>query len=61
MSAILLGKNPLESMFESEEVESKQKNSLKDDKEQVIRGKNKTYVISKTKMIICVANVRWIF
>ena len=48
MSAILLGKNPLESMFESEEVESKQKNSLKDDKEQIIRGKNKTYVISKT-------------
>ena len=45
MSAILLGKNPLESMFESEEVESKQKNSLKDDKEQIIRGKNKTYVI----------------
>ena len=40
MSAILLGKNPLESMFESEEVESKQKNSLKDDKEQIIRGKH---------------------
>ena len=48
MSAILLGKNPLESMFDSEDGESKQKNSLKDDKEQIIRGKNKTYVISKT-------------
>ena len=48
MSAILLGKNPLESMFDSEDVESKQKNSLKDDKEQIIQGKNKTYVISKT-------------
>ena len=48
MSAILLGKNPLESMLDSEDVESKQKNSIKDDKEQVIRGKNKTYVISKT-------------
>ena len=48
MSAILLGKNPLESMFDSEDGESKQKNSLQDDKEQVIRGKTKTYVISKT-------------
>ena len=48
MSAILLGKNPLESLFESEEGESKQKNSIKDDKEQIIKGKNKTYVISKT-------------
>jgi len=48
MSAILLGKNPLESMLDSDEGESKQKNSLKDDKEQVIKGKNKTYVISKT-------------
>ena len=48
MSAILLGKNPLESMFDSDEGESKQKNSLKDDKEQIIKGKNKTYVISKT-------------
>ena len=44
MSAILLGRNPLESMFDSEEVESKQD----DDKEQIIKGKNKTYVISKT-------------
>ena len=61
MSAILLGKNPLESLFDSEEGESKQKNSIKDDKEQIIKGKNKTYVISKMKMIICVANVRWIF
>ena len=48
MSAILLGKNPLESMLDSEEAESKQKNSIKDDKEQIIKGKNKTYVISKT-------------
>ena len=48
MSAILLGKNPLESLFDSEEGESKQKNSIKDDKEQIIKGKNKTYVISKT-------------
>ena len=48
MSAILLGKNPLESMFDSEDAESKQKNSIKDDKEQIIKGKNKTYVISKT-------------
>ena len=32
MSAILLGKNPLESMLDSEEAESKQKNSIKDDK-----------------------------
>ena len=44
MSAILLGRNPLESMFDSEEVESKQD----DDKEQIIKGKNKTYIISKT-------------
>ena len=48
MSAILLGKNPLESMLESDDGESKQRNSIKDDKEQIIKGKNKTYVISKT-------------
>ena len=32
MSAILLGKNPLESLFDSEEGESKQKNSKKNNK-----------------------------
>ena len=38
MSAILLGRNPLESMFDSEEVESKQD----DDKENKKKEKEKT-------------------
>ena len=48
MSAILLGKNPLENMFELDEEESRPNKAQKDDKEQIIKGKNKTYVISKT-------------
>ena len=48
MSAILLGKNPLENMFELDEEESRPNKAHKDDKEQIIKGKNKTYVISKT-------------
>ena len=51
MSAILLGQKPLENPFLTEEIETKHKNiekEEKDDKEVVIEGKNKTYVISKT-------------
>ena len=49
MSAILLGKNPLESsIFDLEEEELRTKKNQKEDKEQIIKGKNKTYVISKT-------------
>ena len=51
MSAILLGQKPLENPFLTEETETKHKNiekEEKDEKEVVIEGKNKTYVISKT-------------
>ena len=47
MSAILLGQKPLENPFIIEE-DQKNRNSPKDDKEQIIEGKNKTYIISKT-------------
>ena len=51
MSAILLGQKPLENPFLTEETETKHKKlekEEKDEKEVVIEGKNKTYVISKT-------------
>ena len=47
MSAILLGQKPLENPFIIEE-DQKNRNSPNDDKEQIIEGKNKTYIISKT-------------
>ena len=51
MSAILLGQKPLESPFLSEELEERHKNlekNEKDEKEEIIKGKIKTYVITKT-------------
>ena len=48
MSAILLGQKLLDNPFIAEEKEQKENNSPKDDKEQIIEGKNKTYIISKT-------------
>ena len=48
MSAILLGQKPLENPFLEDEVEIKKRDFPDDDKEQIIEGKNKTYVISKT-------------
>ena len=48
MSAILLGQKPLENIFLLDEPDSKNLHSPKDDKDQIIEGKNKTYVISKT-------------
>ena len=47
MSAILLGQKPLENPFLLDE-EPNNRNSPKDDKDQIIEGKNKTYIISKT-------------
>ena len=47
MSAILLGQKILENPFLIEE-ETKKRDSPKDDKDQIIEGKNKTYIISKT-------------
>ena len=51
MSAILLGRKLLDNPFESEEIETHKKvpkKDEKDEKEQTIEGKNKTYIISKT-------------
>ena len=47
MSAILLGQKPLESPF-LEEIEIKKREFPDEDIDQIIQGKNKTYVISKT-------------
>ena len=48
MSAILLGQKPLENPFELEDIEIKNKVEEKEEKDQIIEGKNKTYIISKT-------------
>ena len=47
MSAILLGKKALEDPFQIEEKEEKNKKE-DEEKEEIIEGKNKTYVIAKT-------------
>ena len=48
MSAILLGQKPLENLFLIEESDSINLNTPKEDNEQIVEGKNKKYVISKT-------------
>ena len=48
MSAILLGQKNLEKPFELEELELNNNVPEKEEKEKIIEGKNKTYIISKT-------------
>ena len=48
MSAILLSQKPLENSLFPEEIEKKHDNLEKDEKDEAIKGKSKTYLISKT-------------